>query len=279
MRNAFLNIIKGLHKVLSLLGFRSQRHWGVVYDSVTKQPVDPVVIKLIDAKTGKIVATSVANLSGEYGFMVGPGLYKLFAYRANFVFPSRNVDGPNDGVYENVYTGQTIEFTGESDVLSLNIPLDPIAPDWNQQHKLQVMQRRPRFEYAARMLMRAIFWLLFVFACAQYFLLSEHYVWGIVFFVLFTIVLLAWIVPHVRLWGRVVLKNTKDPVANVEVKVMHPQLPDVVIAHATTTAEGKFFVRLAKGAYVVVLEKGGQVLFSRTVEIGAEGLLNSELYV
>lgn len=283
MRNIFLSLVRTIHTCLSWLGLRSPRHWGVVYDSITKQPVDPVVVKLIDAKLGKVVASSVANLSGEYGFMVGPGVYKIFAHRANFSFPSKVIRGPNDGIYTNVYTGQIIEFSGDSDVLSLNIPLDPTGSDWNQQDKQRVVKVSPWLERISQVAARVTFWLLFLLSGYEYFFIIKHPIWITTFCILGGVLLLSWITPEVRLWGRVMSKADGQPLVGITVKVTHLLLPDIVIAHAVTTDEGKFFVRLAKGKYqvMVVRQSGGDeaVLLKKTVSVGSEGLLNDEFYV
>lgn len=284
MRNLGLTLVKWLYKILALLGLRSQRHWGIVYDSITKQPVDPVVVKLLDARTGKVLGSSTANMHGEYGFMANPGLYKIFVQRPHFNFPSKKITSQNDGIYTNVYTGQTMEFTGGSDVISLNIPLDPVAQDFNQQAKLLVVNDWPRLERLVQFSMRFLFVLSFVYAVVQYFFGTGNTTWAVIVAVLLGILLLARITPEVRLWGRVVFKKTGAPAPGANIVITHPTLPGITIAQATTTIEGKFFIRLQKGKYHLNIIRPGlgdaqPVMFSKSISIGSEGLLNREFYV
>ncbi len=57
----------------TLMGYkRRKRPWGTVYDSVTKQPLDPVYVTLFGADK-KEVTTSITDIDGRYGFFVPAG--------------------------------------------------------------------------------------------------------------------------------------------------------------------------------------------------------------
>jgi hypothetical protein len=47
--------------------------WGVVYDSVTKRPLDPAYVVLKNLQ-GKQIASAITDLDGRYGFLVEPGV-------------------------------------------------------------------------------------------------------------------------------------------------------------------------------------------------------------
>jgi hypothetical protein len=71
------------------LGLRKKRRpWGTVYDSVTKRPLDPAYVTLIDTETGKSVASAITDLDGRYGFLVAPGKYRITTQKTNYEFPS-----------------------------------------------------------------------------------------------------------------------------------------------------------------------------------------------
>ncbi len=60
--------------LLSLFGLKRRRKpWGVVYDSITKRPVDLAVVRLIDQKTKKLVETGVTDAQGRFSFLATPG--------------------------------------------------------------------------------------------------------------------------------------------------------------------------------------------------------------
>ena len=119
---------------LGFLGIRRKnRPWGTVYDSVTKQPLDPAYVSLMDAQTGEEVVSMITDLDGRYGFIVKPGIYNLVASKTNYSFPSKNLSGKeSDELYTELYFGTQITITEEGDVINKNIPLDPLNFDWNE---------------------------------------------------------------------------------------------------------------------------------------------------
>lgn len=124
-----------LRFISSLLGFfrrRKKEPWGVVYDSVTKQPLDPayVVVK----KDGKQVGMAITDLDGRYGFLVAPGRYTIEAKKTHYVFPSEKLRGEkHDQFYDNLYFGGPIDIVDPNkDIVRYNIPLDPVGFDWNE---------------------------------------------------------------------------------------------------------------------------------------------------
>jgi predicted outer membrane repeat protein len=120
----------------TLLGLkRRKRPWGTVYDSVTKQPLDPVHITLFD-ESGKEVATTITDLDGRFGFLVPAGKYKISAHKDSYEFPSRKMLGKEkDELYGNLYFNEYIEIKGEEDILIKNIPMDSVNFNWNEFEK------------------------------------------------------------------------------------------------------------------------------------------------
>ncbi len=55
---------------------RKKKNWGVVFDAITKQPLDPVVVAIKDF-TGKVIQTSITDMEGRFGFIVTPGTYTI----------------------------------------------------------------------------------------------------------------------------------------------------------------------------------------------------------
>ncbi len=100
--------------------------WGKAYNSVTKEPLDPVQVTLLSAD-GKKVASTLTNLSGSFGFThVQPGTYTLVATKSNYLFPSKHpTHEDHDEVYRHVNRGETITITQTGEIPSVNIPLDP----------------------------------------------------------------------------------------------------------------------------------------------------------
>lgn len=118
--------------LMSALGIRKRhRPWGTVYDSVTKQPLDPAYVVLQDAN-GNEVTTSITDLDGRYGFLAEGGAYKIVANKTNYAFPSQKLAGrTRDEIYGDLYFGEALQLA-PGEVVTKNIPLDPLKFDWNE---------------------------------------------------------------------------------------------------------------------------------------------------
>lgn len=125
-----------LNSIPTILGFRRKRRpWGTVYDSVTKQPLDPVYVELKD-ESGKSVATSITDIDGRYGFLPASGVYTITAGKKDYVFPSTKLVGKTkDVIYDNLYFGETFNWDKDDEVVAKNIPLDNISFNWNEFEK------------------------------------------------------------------------------------------------------------------------------------------------
>ncbi|HPF95305.1 MAG TPA: hypothetical protein PLR08_02015 [bacterium] len=108
-----------------IFGARKRKKWGVVYNSITKQGIDLVAVRLVHAKTGLTLQTRVTDEKGRYFFHVKPGQYKVVAVKAGYVFPSVIVkDVKEDDEYLDVYHSEEVAVEAEAD-LTMNIPMDP----------------------------------------------------------------------------------------------------------------------------------------------------------
>ena len=148
--DVYLIFVRFAGAILGFLGLRRKRKpWGTVYDAVTKRPIDPAY--LIVTKDGKDVTEAITDLDGRYGFLLPSGTYKIKADKTNYIFPSKNLVGKTvDELYSNLYFGEEI-LTVEGEVITRNIPLDPIGFDWNEfvknkQALFRLYSRRERFK-------------------------------------------------------------------------------------------------------------------------------------
>lgn len=108
--------------------------WGTVYDSFTKEPLDPAYVQLFDS-SGNEVTSAVTDLDGRFGFLVEPGEYRLTAGKSHYQFPSRHLAGRTEDIlFSNLYFGGMLT-KGQEDAITYNIPMDPLEPDWNQVQK------------------------------------------------------------------------------------------------------------------------------------------------
>src|SRR5581483_3636913 len=137
----WLLILRTIYELLTFFGLRKKRRrWGTVYDSNDKQPLDPVMMELIDADSGSILEQAITDLTGRFGFLDRVGKFLIRARKTHYQFPSTKITGQSDGVYDNLYHGEVIEVKESGDVLSPNVPMDPLAFDWNQKDKQRIVK-------------------------------------------------------------------------------------------------------------------------------------------
>jgi len=107
---------------------RKRKAWGVVYNSLSKQPIDLAVVRIYDKETGRLVRTRVTDADGRFFFVAPPGRYYIKVAKQGFNYPSEYLKGKTiDSKYLDLYFGETISVTGEETSIVPNIPLDPVG--------------------------------------------------------------------------------------------------------------------------------------------------------
>ncbi|MBI4239694.1 carboxypeptidase regulatory-like domain-containing protein [Candidatus Uhrbacteria bacterium] len=118
-----------LSAMLSALGLRKRRRpWGLVYNAITKMPIDLAIVRLFSASNSKLIETQVSDKEGRFSFIASPGEYMITITKPPFIFPSKIVQGDKDGEYAGVYHDAKIRITNVSETMNLSIPLDPPNP-------------------------------------------------------------------------------------------------------------------------------------------------------
>ncbi len=284
MSNFFIHLNILLNRFLMFLGVRRQgERWGIVYDSVSKEPLDPVIVWLVDAKTGKLTQTSVTDLSGRYNFLAYPGKFKILVRKSNYNFPSALSAGDHDEIYRNLYHGEFFELSGDSDVIPFNIPMDPARDDWNQTAKKPLMSFSPYAENLLDHLASVLFWFVLALALVAWYFRPSSIVYGFLIFYA-AVFVLALFLPRPRWWGRVWFKKTGNPASGDVLELSYAKMPEVIVAKANIYEDGKFFLRLDPGKYILEIknyppEGGAAVLYRRTLRVGLEQVVNREFAI
>ena len=108
-----------------LLRRRRKRCYGVVYNSLTKLPVDLAIVRLIEGEFNRTVQTCVTDKQGRYFFRVQDGTYRIEVVKPKYEYPSVfSKEKKIDAEYEDLYFGADILLKQDA-VLSFNIPIDP----------------------------------------------------------------------------------------------------------------------------------------------------------
>lgn len=103
---------------------KKKKPWGILYDSVTKNPLAGGLVRLL-GEAGNFVDTEITNKFGAFSFVPVAGKYRLEALRAGYSFPSQIVIGDRDGEYDHIYHGGLLELMEDQPVVKSSIPLDP----------------------------------------------------------------------------------------------------------------------------------------------------------
>lgn len=251
--NWYLLLLRALASLFRLLGLRKKREpWGTVYDSITKRPIDPAYVSLLQA--GKEVASAITDIDGRFGFFVKPGTYAMQAGKTHYRFPSQKLAGKTeDEFFTDLYFGGDFKVT-DSDVIIRNIPMDPIDFDWNEfiktkKHFSHLHQRR---ELIRAYVFNGIF---FIGLCLAIFeMLFNPSLINLAILALYLVLLSAqavWVATH-RL---VTIKNlvTGEPMSFAIVKLYLPG-SDQLIKKVVADEFGRFYILVQPGRYYLTVE-------------------------
>lgn len=242
--------------ILSFLGLRKKyTPWGVVYDSVTKQPIDPAYVVLADLR-GHELDTSITDIDGRYGFLTHPGTYRIVANKTNYAFPSQKLVGKTkDELYADLYFGEEIRVDEQDAVITKNIPLDPVGFDWNEFAKKDkgLMRFYSRFDLWFYRLTEVFYYLGFVVAIVALFAAPGPYniaVFGLYIFI--AVLRILGLKPKRN--GHVSERVTGNPLSFGILRV-YAQGIEQEISKRITDAYGRYYALVPKGEYFITFDK------------------------
>lgn len=285
LQNLWWSLIRLISLLLSAIGLRrSARPWGVVYDSITKQPLDPAYVSLHDV-TGKELEGAITDLDGRYGFLVEPGTYWMRAKKTNYSFPSARLEGQDrDELYDNLYFGDPIEITEEGQVITKNIPLDPDKFDWNEFAKrdMRVMKYYRRRDKLIARVVDALFVVGFAVTFGIFLLVPNAYNY-LVLLVYVGMITMRLLGLKRRKSGVVIDEKTGNPLSFAAIKIISVKSGQEV-GHSVTDQAGRYYKLIADGIYIVrILQKVTEEHFepvfeSEPIEV-KRGILNQNFSV
>jgi len=270
-------------RILQLLGiafFRKKaKPWGVVYDSFTKQPLDPVYVVLKD-KEGKEVDSKITDLNGRFGFLVPPGEYYLEINKTHYKFPSEKVKGIRDELYENLYHGELIEVTDPT-LISINVPMDPLDFDWNEVAKRKIIKFNYRWELVKRWAPATIFYLGFLLTLIFFVLKSSFFN-----FAMFLIYILLFILRKIgfkeKHWGLVLDKKKKKPWPFSILTIFYEKSLNPIKQTACDVI-GRYYALVEPGRYDVAVERKVKDEYQFTGKYpglkAKKGIINKDLLI
>ncbi len=271
--------------LLTFLGLKRRfKPWGTVYDSITKQPLDPAYVVLVD-ENGKEVSSSITDLDGRYGFLLQAGKYKMIANKTNYKFPSDRLAGRfSDELYSNLYFGETIDIPTTGALIIKSIPMDPVKFDWNEFAKKnkKLMRFYSRFDYVFAKIASVLFAVGFVIAVIALFIAPQPY--NIITFALYVALLILRIIglkPKAN--GYISDSKTGDPLSFAVVRIISAEL-NTEIAHKIADKSGRYFCLVPNGKYYIKIERKNldetyeHVFTSKIFEV-KKGIINERFNV
>ncbi len=270
---------------MSFLGIKKRtRRWGVVYDSITKQPLDPAYVSLKNT-AGETVSTAITDIDGRYGFVVEPGTYVLFVNKTNYIFPSTKLTGKrSDELYDNIYFGDYFTIPTSGEVITRNIPLDPLNFSWNEfeKEKRNLTSSFKRKDLLISRIANFFFNVGFVLACIAFIVTPLPYN-GIIFALYLFVLIIKKIGIKTKNKGSVVEKSTGLPLSYGIVRVMYSDIGQEV-AHSIIDKYGNFYCLIKNGTYTIKIDKKNidgsySTLYQQSLVTVNNGVLNNKFEV
>lgn len=230
---------------------RKRKAWGVVYNAFTKLPLDLSIVRLLDAKTRRIIRTLVTDKQGRYILFAPQGEFILSVTKPGFQFPSAYLKGrKEDEAHVDLYFGEKFEVKQEGQAVVYNIPMDPVEK--------KVSLRRLVLTRALRGLQYGV-------------ALSGIVLTAVSLIIAPSIKLGAFLALHIALfllfirlakpakfkkWG--VARDTVSgkPIANAIVRLFEPEY-NKLLGTQITDAKGRYAFLVGRNIYYVTFEKAG----------------------
>jgi|GEM_PF-5132069 len=270
-----LLVIQLWNSIMIALGFKKRKEpWGIVYDSVTKHPIDPAYVVLLDM-AGNEVATTITDMDGRYGFAVDPGTYRIIANKTNYQFPSAKLSGKSsDGLYDDLYFGGEVVVAKEGEIITKNIPLDQLAFDWNEYTKTHggTYGMKLAFYRTSDIVLYHVSRILFMagFAYAIYAFIFSPVLFNSLILGLYVIMALVQLcTPGFHKKGSVLNKETKKPRPFSVVRIISA-VTNQEVAHKVADRVGNYYGLVHNGLYTFRIDtkKEGEDLSPVVPETG-----------
>jgi len=233
------------------------RPWGTVYDSVTKQPIDPAFISVKDT-TGRVVAESITDLDGRYGFLLPDGTYYISVKKTNYEFPSQKMIGKSsDELYNDLYFGDPVTVRS-GEVLDKNIPMDQKNFDWNEQAKRErnLMLFHSKNERIWAIISKYVYGV--GLAVSVIVVMAKPSPFDVSMLISYTLILvfLEFGIKKKEL-GSILDKNTGEPLSYAIFRATTPD-HQVVLRSGVCDAKGRYYCIVPKGEYCMNIDKKNQ---------------------
>lgn len=226
---------------------------GIVYDSLSKLPLDLSVVRLRSGDSDKIVRSGVTDRQGRFAFLVPKGRYRLEVAKPGYRFPSKFASEEGESArFGKPYVGEILAFEQEGAV-TVATPLDPIVRDDEADDSVarRVFWRKARAAFS---------WSGLILGVASFALAPSVLTGGLVVFEMVSYQLFRTLQVGTApaRWGVVYEEGTVTPVKGAIVRIF--ALPYHKLLEAQVTdGHGRYGFRVGPGSYYVTVTKNGYV--------------------
>lgn len=234
--------------------FRKKRKkWGIVYDSLTKLPLDLTYVRLYSKADQKLVQTKVTDKEGRYIFIVkDPGKYYISVTRTKYNYPTKYLKKETqDSKYLDLYHGEEIEVKTEGGVITSNIPLDQVEKKFLTEkqavRKYLIKSARLVISFAGM-----IFALLVVIIYPTIITLGSLILHLFLYFIFRRLV----VPPKPKGWGIVYDQSNKGPIIHAVVRIFETKF-NKLLETQVTDSKGRYAFLVGQNIYELLTEKEG----------------------
>jgi len=238
---------------LMFIARRKRRQFGVVYNAITKLPLELAFVRMYKAETGELYRSRVTDAQGRYFFHADVGTYILKVVKQGFTFPTEYIQGKKtDGKYLDVYSGGAIEVTDKDVLVTANIPLDPADVSRNLSPRTLVLKRFMRvLQYTlaiSGLILSFSVWLIQPGTFSLALFIAQLVVFGVTLYL---------VRPRKKKgWGVVREDQKKIGLNNVVVRLFEPKY-NKLIETTLTDRKGRYAFLAGPNQYYVTFEKAG----------------------
>ncbi len=230
---------------------KKRKAWGIIYNAYTKMPLDLAVVRLLDAKTRRIVRTLVTDKQGRYVLFAPQGEFILTVTKAGFQFPSAYLKGrKEDEAYVDLYFGEKFEVKQEGQAIIYNIPMDPL--------EAKVSLRRMIVKRALKGLQFGLALSGIVLTTAAL-IIAPSIKLGLflaLHIAIFTLFIRLARPARFKKWGMARDAKTGKPIKNAVVRLFEPEY-NKLLGTQITDAKGRYAFLVGRNIYYVTFEKAG----------------------
>lgn len=265
---AAFNLLPFLQYLFSLpaliLGRRKRKGYGVVYNAISKVPVDLATVRLYQVLeqsvqdqalpvTERLVASRVTDRNGRYFFLAQPGKYRIRAMKPGFAFPSDYLKQiKDDRMYLDVYHGEEVVVTESNALITANIPLDPF------QAAVTAPPNAIRRKLLLQKIQGVMAWSGLIISGAFAFIRPDILMLSLVEVQIFVFLLSRRLAAprKAKNWGIVYDKETGRPISQVIARIFEPKY-NKVLETAVSDSRGRYSFLLGPNQYYATFEKDG----------------------